>query len=279
VLGEEEVAMLGFSAGVGSEAYWILTAPFGELPEERTLEEQAEKVRAMDASDRDRFRLSWAFGEDRKGFLGLVRRLLEDVRGEEGVLACRVDGSGTLRYTLGEGTEVSVLTALGIHGMISVYVLHYGRVRLGKWGKIPHSPLRVLKRVGHRPPVFEELQVVRDKLLEKYPALKGALSESRDRPHPPLFVEVVERGQVGFALEADGWVTYVVVGERAFFALDPPLEENPVLGEDAESLTELLRRRSPLGDLPSSAVLALLWGEGDLETVERVWALTRLAAW
>jgi len=262
-----------------SEAYWILTAPLGELPEEKTLEECAESIRAVDGPNRDHFCLSWTFGEDHRDFLGLVRRLLEKVRGEEGVLAYRVDGGGTLRYTLGEGTEVSVLTALGIHGMNSAYVLYYGRVRLGKWGKIPYSPLRALRRVGHRPPVFEELQVVRDRLLEKYPALKGGSSESGHRPHPPLFVEVVERGQVGFALEADGWATHALVGEKALFALDPPLDESAVLGEDAESLTRLLRGRSPLGDLPPSAVLALLRGEGDLKAAERVWALTRLAAW
>jgi hypothetical protein len=271
--------MQRFFTRVGNEAYWILTAPLGKLPEERILEEHAEKIRGMDCLHRDLFSLSRTFGETQKDFSRLVRSLLEDAQGEEGVLAYRVAGGGMLRHTLGEGEEASVLTALGVHGVNSVYVLHYGRVRLGRGGKIPHSPFRVLGRGGHRPPVFEELQVVRDKILEKYPALKGALSEGRDRPHPPLFVEVIERGQVGFALEADGWVSYVVVGERALFALDPPLDESVVLEEDAESLTKLLRRRSALGDLPSSAVLALLWGEGDLKAVERVWALTRLAAW
>jgi hypothetical protein len=277
-LGEEKVAMQEFLTGT-SEAYWILTAPLGKLLEEKTLEECAESIRAVDALNRDRFRLSWAFGKDQKDFLGLVRRLLEDVRGEEGVLAYRVDGGGTLRYTLGEGTEVSVLTALGIHGVASVYVLHYGRVRLGKWGKIPHSPLRALKRVGHRPPVFEELQVVRNKILEKYPALKGALSESADRPHPPFFVEVFRRGRVDFAVEVGGWVTHMVVGDKVVFALDPPLDEGTVLDSDGEELTKALRRRTPLGDLSSRAVLALLRGEGDLKMVERVWGLTRLAAW
>jgi hypothetical protein len=132
--------------------------------------------------------------------------------------------------------------------------------------------------VGHRPPVSEELQVVRDRLLEKYPALKGALSESIDRPHPPFFVEVLRRGQMDFAVEVGGWVTHVVVGERALFALDPPLDEGTVF-ESGEDLAKTLRRRSSLGDLPPSAVLALLRGEGDLKAVERVWGLTRLAAW
>lgn len=274
------MAMGGVFTIVGSQAYSILTAPLGKLPEEKTLEACAKQIEAVDAPNRRPFCRSYTIGEAWKDLSHLVRSLLEEVRGEEGVLAYRADGSGGLRYMLDEGTEVSVLTALGIHGGVnSVYVLHYGRVRLAKWGKIPHSPLRVLGWVGYRSPLLEELQVVRGRLLEKYPALKGALSEGRDRPHPPLFVEVIERGQVGFALEADGWVTYALVGERALFALDPPLEENAVLGEDAESLTELLRRRSALGDLPSSAVLALLWGEGDLKAVERVWALTRLAAW
>ncbi len=271
--------MQKFFTGTGNEAYWILTAPLGKLPEERTLEEHAEKIRAMDSSHCDLLSLSRTFGKTQKDFSRLVRSLLEDVQGEEGVLAYWVDGAGMHRYTLGEGREDSVLTAVGVHGTISVYVLHYGRVRLGRGGKIPYSPFRVLGRVAHRPPVFEELQVVRDRLLEKYPALKGALLESRDRSHPPLFVEVIERRQVGFAVEADGWVTYVLVGERALFALDPPLDERVVLEEDEESLTKLLRRRSPLGDLPSSAVLALLRGEGNVKAVERVWGMARLAAW
>jgi hypothetical protein len=264
---------------VGSQAYSILTAPLGKLPEEKTLEACGKEIEAVDAPNRRPFCRSYSIGEGWKDLSHLVRSVLEEVRGEEGVLAYRADGSGGLRYMLDEGTEVSVLTALGIHGVNSAYVLHYGRVRLAKWGKIPYSPFRVLEWVGYRSPLLEELQVVRGRLLEKYPALKGALSESRDRPHPPLFVEVIERGQVGFALEADGWVTYAVVGERALFALDPPLEESVVLEEDAEGLTKLLRRRSALGDLPSSAVLALLWGEGDLKAVERVWGLARLAAW
>jgi len=92
-LGEEGVAMQEFLTGT-SEGYWILTAPLGELPEEKTPEECAESVRAVDALNRDHFCLSWSFGEDRKDFFGLVRRLLEDVRGEEGVLAYRATGAG-----------------------------------------------------------------------------------------------------------------------------------------------------------------------------------------
>jgi hypothetical protein len=263
----------------GCEGFWVLTAPLGRLPEERSLEEHVERIGAMDARNRDPFHSSHTIGEAWKDLSHLVKKLLEAVRGEEGVLAYRVDGGGMSRHVLGEGTEVSVLTGLGIHGTNSVYVLHYGRVRLGRGGKIPHSPFWLLGRVGHRPPVVEELEVVRGRFLERYPALKRALSEGARHPHPLFFVDVVRRGQVDFAVEAGGWVTHVVLGDKAAFALTPPLDDGFVLESDPESLAEALRRRTPLGDLPLEAVLALLRGEGDLKAVERVWGLARLAAW
>ena len=260
------------------EAHWVLTAPLGKLPREESLKECAEKIRTVDAHYRDCFRSSHTIGELQEDLFHLVKRLLEAARGEEGVLAHRADGGGTLRYVLNEGTEVSVLTALGIHGLRSAYVLHFERVRLGRWGRIPHSPLRTLGRVGHAPPVLEELEVVQDRLLKKYPALREALSEMTDHPRPTFLVEVWRRGQVGFAMAAGGWATHVLVGERAFFALNPPLDEG-VVDDDRESLARALRRNTPLGELPSSAVLALLQGEGDLEAAERVWVLARLATW
>jgi hypothetical protein len=263
-------------ASMRSEAYWILTASLGELPKEEALVKQAKGLKEEDGLYQDVFRSSRTIQEAHGDLTHVLRQLLEAVRAREGILGYRVDGAGTARYALREGERVSVLTALGIHGVRSLYVLHYARVGLERGGRIPYSPRWVRTRVARNPVVGEQLEAIHRKLLAEHPALRGVSLEGLSLP--PLFVEVERRGQVAFAVAAEGHVTHAVVGERAVFALNSPYAEDLFLESGEENLVRVLRKKTVLGSLPPTAVSLLLRGKGDLEAVERLWAMSRLAA-
>ncbi len=262
-------------ASMKGEAYWVLTAPLGELPEGGALVKQAKSLEEEDGLYRDIFRSSHTIQEAHGDLARVLVELLKAVRAREGILAYRVDGTGTARYAFREGERVSVLTALGIHGTRSLYVLHYGRVALGPGGTIPYDPRWVRTRVAPNPVVGEQLEAVHKKLLAEYPALRGVSLERLS--FPPLFVEVERWGQVAFAVAASGEVTHAVVGGRAVFALERPYAEDLFLESGEENLVRVLRERTALGSLPPRAVSLLFRGKGDLEAVERLWAMNRLA--
>jgi len=263
-------------ASMRDEAYWVLTAPLGELPEREALAMQARDLKEEDDLHRELFRSSHTIQEAHGDLGRLLEQLLEAVRGKEGVLGYRVDGAGVTRYALREGERVSVLTALGIHGTRSLYVLHYARVGLGREGVIPYGPRWVRTRVARNPVIGEQLEVIHRKLLTEHPALRGVSLERLSLP--PLFVEVERRGQVAFAVAASGEVTHAVVGGKAVFALSGLYAEDKFLESTEENLVRVLRERTALGSLPPRAVLSLLRGKGDLEAVERLWSMARLAA-
>jgi len=262
-------------ASMKGEAYWVLAAPLGELPKGEALARQARSLKEEDGLYQDAFRSSHTIEEAHGDLAHVLEGLLEAVRAKEGTLAYRVDGAGRARYAFREGERVSVLTALGIHGTRSVYVLHYGRVDLAWGGKIPYTPRWVRTRVARDPVVGEQLEAIHRRLLAEHPALRGVSLERLSLP--PLFVEVERWGQVAFAVTAEGEVTHAVVGERAVFALERPYAEDLFLESSEENLVRVLRERTALGSLPPKAVSLLLRGEGDLERVERLWAMTRLA--
>jgi hypothetical protein len=257
------------------EAYWVLTAPLGELPEEGALVKQAKSLEEEDGLYRDVFQSSHTIREAHGDLARVLVELLEAVRAREGILAYRVDGAGTARYAFREGERISVLTALGIHGTRSLYVLHYARVGLARGGKIPYTPRWVRTRVARNPVVGRELEAIHRRLLAEHPALRGVSLEGLSLP--PLFVGVERRGQLTFAVAAEGYVTHAVVGEQAVFALDRPYAEDLFLESTEENLVRVLRERTALGSLPPRAVSLLFRGKGDLEAVERLWAMTRLA--
>jgi hypothetical protein len=262
-------------ASMKGEAYWVLTAPLGELPEGEALARQVRDLKEEDNLYQDAFRSSNTVQEAHGDLAWVVGQLLEAVRAREGILAYRVDGAGAARYALREGERVSVLTALGIHGTHSLYVLHYARIGLARGGRIPYGPRWVRTRVARNPVVGEQLEAIHRKLLTEHPALRGVSLERLSLP--PLFVEVERRGQVAFAVAASGQVTHVVAGERAVFALERPYAEDLFLESSEENLVRVLRERTALRSLPPRAVLLLLRGKGDLEAVERLWAMSRLA--
>lgn len=271
----EEKAVRRKIASMRGEAYWVLTAPLGELPEGEALMRQAKSLKEEDGLYRDVFRSSHTIREAHGDLARVLGQLLEAVRAREGILGYRVDGAGTARHVLREGERVSVLTALGIHGTRSLYVLHYARVGLARGGRIPYSPRWVRTRVTRNPVVGEQLEAIHRRLLAEHPALREISLEGLS--FPPLFVEVERRGQVVFPVTARGEVTHAVVGGRAVFALEGPYAEEALLESSEENLVRVLRERTALGSLPPRAVLLLLRGKGDLEAVERLWAMTRLA--
>jgi hypothetical protein len=262
-------------ASMRGEAYWVLTAPLGELPEEGALVKQAKNLKEEDGLYQDHLASLHTIQEVHGDLAHVLEQLLEAVRAREGILSYRVDGAGTARYALREGERVSVLTALGIHGTRSLYVLHYARVGLARGGRIPYGPRWVRTRVARNPVVGEQLEAIHRKLLTEHPALRGVSLERLSLP--PLFVEVERRGQVAFAVAASGEVTHAVVGGRAVFALERPYAEEALLESSEENLVRVLRERTALGSLPPRAVSLLLRGKGDLEAVERLWAMSRLA--
>jgi hypothetical protein len=163
---------------------------------------------------------------------------LEGVRAKEGLLFLQADGASLAGAELGKGDVVSVLTAVGVHGKRSAYILHYALVRSGRDNKLPYGSLNVFAQFSRWEKVHRELGVVQEGLFARYPVLREAVRERKD---PLLLVTTVERGHLTFAIDHEGKVRYVLVGETR------------------------------------GAVLDLLRGKGDPEEAKRVPAMVRLA--
>jgi hypothetical protein len=252
---------------VWKEVAWSLSAPLGELPGEDAIKLLAEVV-----SETDRRYRSYTLGSQ---VLSFVRDLLEEVRGREGIRVSRSFYPKGLFNPLSWST-ISVLTAVGVHGERSAYALHYARARADESGRPPFGPRQVLAQVAHLPQMRPQLKALQERLFERYPALRGISSQGPGAL--PLFVEVVERGKVAFAVSAKGRATHVLVGKEAVFPLRRPQDGERLLQAADEALVRLLRKETALGALPPKAVLGLLRGDGDHRAVERALALCRLGA-
>jgi len=252
---------------VWQDVAWELSAPLGELPDEEAIRLAAELV-----SEADRRYRTYTLGPSAHDF---VRELLEEVRGREGIRVSRSACPKGLVNPLSWST-ISVLTAVGVHGEKSAYALHYARARADESGRPPFSPWWARARVADLPQIRAQLKVLEERLLERYPALKGI--SSRGLSSFPVFVEVVERGEVVFAVSAKGRATHVLVGKEAVFPLRRPCDGKHLLQATDEDLVRVLRKGTALGALPPRAVLGLLRGNGDREAVGRVLALARLGA-
>jgi len=156
----------------------------------------------------------------------------------------------------------------------AAYALHYARARADEWGRPPFGPLWVRAQVADLPQIRAQLGVLQERLFDRYPALKGISSQAPSAP--PAFVEVVERGEVAFAVSAKGRATHVLVGKEAVFPLRRPYDGEHLFRATDEDLAKVLRKRTALGALPPRTVLELLRGSGDQEAVRRVLALARL---
>jgi hypothetical protein len=255
---------------IRQEFLWTLgTVPLGELPDEKRLEKVALEVRAAD------YRCCWPYetactfvaaGADP---LEVVKELLEQVRGEEGILA----GRASVTWPVHPG-PASVLTAVGIHARRSFYALHYARVRTDRNGRLPLSLQGMKAWAACLSEAREEVKALQERLFERYPPLREASLE--DLSFVPVFIEAVPRGQVVFAVDAPGRATHVLVAEKVLFPMAKPYDWEALLKASPEGLVRVLRRRTPLRALPAKAVRELLEGRADAKLVERLAAMASL---
>jgi hypothetical protein len=244
---------------------WSLSAPLGELPGGDAIGLLVEAV-----SETDRRYQTYTLGFQ---VLSFIMDLLEEVRGREGIRVSRSVYPRGLVSPLSWST-ISVLTVVGVHGERSAYALHYARASAGEFGRPPFGPWWVRARVADLSEIRPQLKVLEERLLDRYPALRGISSQGPSAS--PLFVEVVERGEVAFAVSAKGRVTHVLVGKEAVFPLRRPQDGERLLQAADEALVKVLRKDTALGALPPKAVLGLLRGDGDQRAVARALALCRL---
>jgi hypothetical protein len=251
----------------------VLVARLGGLPKnEEAVKAFGEWVLKLERTFPVRTLLDLGLGQ--KAFEGLVWGLLERVRGREGLRSSQVSGTRTRGY---DSQTASVLVAVGVHATRSVFVLRYEMFpTTSQDGGPPDLTRRAREELHFFPAAKRELEVLRRRLCERYPALEAALRGLED---PPLLVEALPRGQVVFLFNPAEEVTHALVGE-ALFPIRPGAwgyARKAAVEVPEEALTKLLRERSRLGALPPRAVLALLRGEGNVKEAERVWGLARLA--
>jgi hypothetical protein len=275
----------------------VLVAPLGQAPGKKELEEALRSIWGIDSdlyywrkTQRSHSLLQAIHGEDlfragQQGLAEFVLGALDRVRAKEGLLFFQVDGANLAGREPREGDKVAVLTAVGVHGGTSAYILHYASVRAGQDGRLPYLPVHVLAGFWYNLEVQRELQAVQEELFARLPALREATREVRE---PPLLVTTVERGQITFAIDHRGKVKYVLVGETVFtvFQMSTRKENRwrwlgeydarKVLEGTDEELSRDLRRRTYLRFMPRGAVLDLLRGKGSPDEAKRVLAMVEL---
>ncbi len=248
---------------------WTLLAPLGELPDDGALGEVAKELRERERRYRART-LPLGTGEP----LEALKRFLEGVRAEEGILASQVDGGGVGQRYIRQHrvAATSVLAAAAVHAERSAYLLVYERTRTDKWGNPPRLTRFARLLLHNNPETREELDALEEKLFRRYPALEEALRPLGKRP---FFAGAERRGQVLFPITSMEEVPYALV-EGHLLHLRWAYEGRRVRKVKDETLVKLLRERTLLGALPPRAIRALLRGEGDAEEVGRLVAMARL---
>jgi hypothetical protein len=248
------------------ERYQVMAAPLGELPPEEAVEAFAEEVRWRE-------NLIWPPNSLGKDPTKVLRQLLEEVRGREGIRLRQL----TEKSPWPTPGTVSVLTVLGVHGNRSAYIAHYGKAHANRAEEPPYGPFQVLGLVGGEEEVDEQLSFLEEKLLRRYPPL-------REFP-VSAFVEAVEVGQVVFPIDLTGYAPCVLIGETTLplfkrghrEGLLWPLPWERLARADEEALVRVLRKRTLLGLLPPKTARSLLRGNGDPKEVERVAAMAHLS--
>jgi len=274
-----------------------LVAPLGQAPGKKELEGALRWIWGIDfdlyywrRTQRAHSLLQTFYKEDlfkaEQALAEFVLGALDKVRAKEGLLFFQVDGASLAGTEPREGDKVAVLTAVGVHGGSSVYILHYASVRAGQNGRLPYLPIDVLAGFWYHLEVQRELQVVQEELLTRLPVLREA---ARQRQDPPLLVTTVERGQITFAIDHRAKVNYALVGETVFtiFQMSTRKENRwrwlgeydarKVLEGTDEELSRDLRQRTYLRFMPRGAVLDFLRGKGNPEEAKRVLAMVGLA--
>jgi hypothetical protein len=215
----------------------------------------------------------YALEVDPKDPADVLRALLERVRGKEGIRFRQLVGEPRSRKDI----VVSALTVVGVHGLRSTYIAHYGRDRIDRAGKFPYGPFEVLEFLSGEEEVDEQLDFLEETLLRRYPPL-------REFP-VSAFVEAVKVGQVVFPIDLTGHAPCVLIGEAVLPLLKHghrspllwPLPWERIARSNEEALVRVLRKRTLLGSLPAKTARSLLRGKGDPKEAERVAAMAQLS--
>jgi hypothetical protein len=263
-----------------SERYQVLVAPLGELPDGKAIEEFAKEAEKAERIWQLR---GWsAFLDIKKDLAELTRRVLEKVRDEEGIRFSQVDQANLAGSAPQQGKILPILTAVGVHGERSAYIVHYMGAPIDHEEKRSYSPIQVFKRFSHHRELYAQLSALEEKLFKRYPALWEAYQ--KEKSPPPTLIEAVKVGQVAFVIDIAGYVRYAIVGETAISVSTVQGSKDrrlyrweKVLEVGEKTLTKVLRDRSILGLLPAKAVRDLLRGKGDPKEVERAVGLDRLS--
>jgi hypothetical protein len=241
------------------KAEWTLLAPLGELPDRRALEEVGRSLERRERFHQERILPRKAS----QSYADLLQEVLERVRGTEGVLAFQVDEGGA-DWRAARRSKSSVLAAVGAHGARSVYVVGYERPRLELSGEVPDLTRKLRTDLPQNPEARKELEVVEERLLQRYPELREALKKVKGPRWPPVFIEAVERGCLLFLREPSGGYSQVLVGTDLFelTSWTPFTEKTISEGDDEALLKYLLDYELRLKLTLSEKVLAALVRRG-----------------
>jgi hypothetical protein len=256
------------------ETDWTLVAPLGELPDRRVLQKAGKAIERRERLHQERT-LS---RETSQGYATLLKEVLEEVRGTEGLLTFQVDGGGTDWRAIERGWS-SVLAVAGAHGSRSVYVVRYERVRLEVSGDVPDLTHRLRQSLYENPEARKELEVLEERLLRRYPELREALKKLKEPRWPPVFIGAVERGCLLFLINPLGGCSHLLVGTDLFEITWAPFREEVVREGDDEALLAYLLYERRLSLAFSREVLtALVRGRGGPKEAVRILAMARLRA-
>jgi hypothetical protein len=257
------------------ERDWELTAPLGEIPDEEALRAVAVDLEALERS----YRVRKLPGAPLRDYVNLLKELLEEVRGTEGILRTQRDGGGLKRgmpkvYRSWRDIPCSsVLAVAGVHGAASAYLVHYERSKVTRQGKARNVVNDLWRKLRNHPATRKELEALEGKLFQRYPPLKEVASEVLGSP--PAFAGIVERGQVVFPITVWGYVAHALVGREALRTHLIDFEK--VCEAQEEELAKEIGEGAFPQALPLEAIRTLLRGEGSVEEAERLIALARLA--
>jgi hypothetical protein len=254
---------------------WELIAPLGELPDEEALREVAAALEALERP----YRARKLPGASLRDYVGLLKELLEEVRGTEGVFKTQRDGGGVKKgipkvyRSWRDIPSSSVLAVAGVRGEASAYLVHYERSKITRQGGARNAVNDLWRELRNHLATRKELEALEKKLFQRYPPLKEIASEVLGSP--PAFAGIVERGQVIFPITVWGYAAHALVGKEVLRT--PLIDFERVRKAQEEELAREIGEGAFPQALSPEAIRNLLRGGGDVEEAERSIALARLA--
>ena len=254
---------------------WELTAPLGELSDEGALREVAADLETLERP----YLARKLPGNSLRDYVSLLKELLEEVRGTEGVLRAQRDGGGTKKDTPKpyrsrcDIPRSSVLAVAGVHGEASAYLIHYERSEVTRQGKARNAVSDLWRELRKYPTTRKELEALEKKFFQRHPPLKEIAPEVLG--YPPAFAEIMVRGQVIFPITVWGYAVHVLVGREVLRT--HLIDAERVRKAQEEELAKEIEEGASPEALSLETIRLLLRGEGSVEEAERSIALARLA--